>query len=214
MAEKARREGWWRGDDDVAQNPFARTAKRRQAFAVLGPAGSGKTTATQHAIETACQRGARILVTAPTGRLAATLRSKYPHLDVDTVHGAFLIFKPVQQTLELMFPYDLIIVEEVGQLSRNIFERLIQIWEAAEQLPTLVFVGDFWQLPGVEPTKASDSPLWHSARVAKRELKTLRRCKCETLKRKLQILRTGKPSVRQLHFILTGHIANRPSTSS
>ena len=63
--------------------------------------------------------------------------------EVDTVHGAFLVYKPVHQTLEVMLPYDLIIVEEVGQLSKNIFERIMQQWEAADRIPTLVFVGDF-----------------------------------------------------------------------
>ncbi len=90
-----------------------------------------------------------MLIVAPTGRLAATFRAKFPHLDVDTIHGAFHVWKPLQETMELMWPYDMIIVEEVGQLSQKIFERLMQLWEFAERLPTLVFVGDFWQLPGI-----------------------------------------------------------------
>jgi hypothetical protein len=75
------------------------------------------------------------------------------------------------------------------------------LWEYAEQLPTLVFVGDFAQLPGVESTKASDSPLWHG-RVRTRTLHTMRRCKCDVLRRKLEILRTAKPTVPQLRFIV------------
>ena len=148
-----------------------------------------------------------MLVLAPTGRLAATLRAKNPHLDVDTIHGALLVFKPIQETLELMLPYDLIVIEEVGQLSQALFERIMQLWEAAEQLPTIVFVGDFWQLPGVEPTKATDSPMWHSVRVKKRELYTMHRCKCKDLQHKLEILRTGKPSVKQLRDIKKNHKA-------
>ena len=118
-----------------------------------------------------------------------------------------MVYKPLQQTLELMFPYDLVIVEEVGQLSKAVFERLIHLWEAVELIPTLVFAGDFWQLPGVEPTKATDSPLWHSWRVAQRVLHTMRRCKCDKLRQTLEILRTGKPSVRQLMRIKKGHRA-------
>ena len=41
---------------------------------------------------------------------AATLREKCPDLDVDTMQGALLTYKPLQQTLELMIPYDLIVV--------------------------------------------------------------------------------------------------------
>ena len=147
LREKQKREGSWRGEDaseegdhdDKDKDPFKRQEReaRRPAMAVLGPAGSGKTTAVQAAIAQAHDElSARVLIVAPTGRLAATYRAKYPHLDVDTIHGAFMVYKPLQQTLELMFPYDLVIVEEVGQLSRGIFERLIHLWEAAEKIPT------------------------------------------------------------------------------
>lgn len=144
----------------------------------------------------------------PTGRLAASLREKFPDQDVDTIHGAFQLFKRLEDTLELMWPYDLVVVEEVGQLSRATFERLIQLWQATERTTTLVFVGDFWQLQGVEPTKALDSPHWHNPYVLRRrELHVMRRCKCEVLKEKLEILRTGKPSVRQFFYIMGGRKA-------
>ena len=92
-------------------------------------------------------------------------------------------------------------------MSRNIFERIIQQWEAADRIPTLVFVGDFYQLPGVDPTSALDSPLWHNVMVKKRELHTMLRCKCPELKKKLELLRVGKPSVPQLRSITRGHKA-------
>ena len=95
-------------------SPFPAAAAWRPAFAVLGPAGSGKSTAVSQAIQMAAAQGARVLVAAPTGRLAATLREKFPELEVDTVHGAFLIYKPVHQALEVLLPYDLIVVEEAG----------------------------------------------------------------------------------------------------
>ena len=95
----------------------------------------------------------------------------------------------------------------MGQLSRNIFERIIQQWEAEDRIPTLVFVGDFYQLPGVDPTSALDSPLWHNVMVKKRELHTMLRCKCPELKKKLELLRVGKPSVPQLRSIKSGHKA-------
>ena len=70
-----------------------------------------------------------------------------------------------------------------------------------------MFVGDFWQLPSVEPRRACHSQYWHSALLAKRELFTMRRCKCDLLRRKLEILRTAKPSAKHLRFILKGHKA-------
>ena len=100
---------------------------------------------------------------------------------------------------------------QVGQLSRSLYERLMQLWMAADMLPTLVFVGDFWQLQGVEPSKARDSPLWSNpVHMVRRELHTMQRCKCDELKKKLQILRIGKPSKQQLGMILRNHKA--PST--
>ena len=216
MHARTCREGAWKGEgpeeetetEKVRAAPaFAGPALASPAFAVLGPAGSGKTTAVHQAIREALELGARVLLTAPTGRLAATMREKFPELEVDTVHGAFLVFKPVQQTLEVMWPYDLVIVEEVGQLSKGIFERIMEQWMAADRLPTLVFVGDFFQLPGVEPTSALDSWMWHNVMLRKRELHTMMRCKCEKLRKTLEILRTGKPSVAQLREIKKGHKA-------
>ncbi len=216
MQTRARREGAWKGEgpeeetgmeEDRGAPAFAGPGLASPAFAILGPAGSGKTTAAHQAIREALELGARVLLTAPTGRLAATMREKFPDLEVDTVHGAFLVYKPVQQTLEVMWPYDLVIVEEVGQLSKSIFERIMEQWRAADELPTLIFVGDFFQLPGVEPTSALDSWMWHNVMVRKRELKTMMRRKCPLLRKTLEILRTGKPSVAQLREIKKGHKA-------
>ena len=206
-------EGVWKGDSEQPRaDPFAEynsSRNQRQAFTVLGPAGSGKTSCIEAAVEEVEKLGGKILIAAPTGKLAARFRQKYPHLAVDTIHGAFSLWKPLRETLELMLPYDLIIIEEVGQLSREIFERLIQLWLHAERLPTLVFIGDFWQLPGVDPSKAFDSPLWRMQMFRHRKLNVMRRCECKILESKLRFLRTGKPDKRGLEWILRGHKAPR-----
>ncbi|CAE7283076.1 pif1, partial [Symbiodinium sp. CCMP2456] len=175
-------------------SPFAPAVDGRSAYTILGPAGSGKTTTAHQVIRQVAANG-RVLLTAPTGRLAATLRERFPDLEVDTVHGAFLVHKPTQEAMEVLWPYDLIVVEEVGQPP------------AADRIPTLIFVGDFYQLPGVDPFNALDSPLWHSVLVKKRELHTMLRCKCPKLREKLELLRIGKPTVRQLMQIKAGHKA-------
>ncbi|CAE7905753.1 Helb, partial [Symbiodinium necroappetens] len=167
-------------------SPFAPAVAGRSAYAILGPAGSGKTTTVHQVIRQVVAANGRVLLTAPTGRLAATLRERFPDLEVDTVRGAFLVHKPAQEAMEVLWPYDLIVVEEVGQLSRTIFERIMEQWQAADRIPTLIFVGDFYQLPGVDPCNALDSPLWHSVLVKKRELHTMLRCKCPKLREKLE----------------------------
>ena len=56
----------------------------------------------------------------------------------------------------MMYNFDLIVVEELGQLSMEMFERLLSLWLQADSIPALVFLGDFAQLPGVESTRAVD----------------------------------------------------------
>ena len=111
-----------------------------------------------------------------------------------------------------MLPYDLIIIEEVGQLSQALFERIMQLWEAADQLPTIVLVGDFWQLPGVEPTNAKDSPMWHSVRVKKRKLYTMHRCKCKELQHKLDILLHCCIAMRPYYSYMTIQLHRCPAS--
>jgi hypothetical protein len=198
-------------EDDPAGVP---SIDSRKALAVTGPAGSGKSTCIETAVWQAHERGARVLIAAPTGRLASTLRSKFPGLDVDTIHGAFLIFRPEAQTIEMMQPYELVVIEEFAQISQYIFERLLRLWDAADRRPALVFCGDFCQLQGADPTKPNWSEAWSNGMVHHMNLRTMRRCKCSSLRWKLELLRAYKPTASQLRDILKKHRApkreNRP----
>jgi hypothetical protein len=177
----------------------------RTPYAVLGPAGSGKSTAIQVAMKICMEKDARVVLACPTRMLVATYRDKMPDLDVDSVHAVFGIFKPEQDTLDAMAFFDLVVIEEVGQLSCEVFERIMRLWDAAGRRPALVFVGDFAQLKGVEPSRALDSPRW--LQVMKFTLLHMRRCQCSELKWKLELLRTAKPTAQQLRQILRGHRA-------
>ncbi|OLQ05723.1 hypothetical protein AK812_SmicGene11056 [Symbiodinium microadriaticum] len=157
------------------------------------------------AIRRAAEAGANVGVACPTGMLASAYREKFPGLDVDTLHGMFLLHFPQEQTWDCMASFDLVVIDEVGQLSRTTFERILWLWDNADRRPALVFVGDFHQLRGMDPTRASDSPRWQ--RVVKRHLQTMRRCKCSALRWKLELLRTTKPSKDQLLRLLRGHRA-------
>ena len=55
--------------------------------------------------------------------------------------------------------FDLVVIDEVGQLSQWIFERLMRLWRHADRRPAFVFAGDFCQLRGVDPTRACDSDM-------------------------------------------------------
>ena len=71
-----------------------------------------------------------------------------------------MLYKDALEAMDLLSGYDLVIVDEVSQLSQSDFERIYQMWEAADKLPVLVFAGDFWQLPSVQGSQAKDSPHW------------------------------------------------------
>eukprot|EP00969_Alexandrium_andersonii_P261555 11563121-Alexandrium_andersonii.AAC.1 len=60
-----------------------------------------------------------------------------PGLDVESIHAAFHIFKPEQQTLDAVANYDLVVVEEIGFVAASLFERLMRLWEAAARRPAL-----------------------------------------------------------------------------
>ena len=115
------------------------------------------------------------------------------------------MFRPETETLDFMSMYDLVIIEEVGQLSAPVFSRIMRLWDSAGRRPFLVLVGDFAQLRGVEPSRAYESHRWHEVRVM--ELQTMRRCQCEALRWKLELLRDRKPSKAELRQILKSHKA-------
>ena len=172
---------------------------------VLGPAGSGKSTAVETALKQAVRNGAHVGVACPTGMLATQYKTRHPDLDIDTVHGMFAFHKMEVDTLDMMKPYDMLVIDEVGQLSTEQFERLLRLWDAADRRPALVFVGDFCQLTGVDGSTARESRRWPQMHIM--QLREMRRCKCEKLKWKLQLLRSATPSKQQLKKILKNHRA-------
>ena len=157
---KASAGDWDEGEGEPEEPSFTVDWSWDSAFAVLGPAGSGKSTTVMVAVEKARAAGARVVLACPTRMLVAAYRQKYPDLDVDSVHAVFQLFRPEHETLLSMATYDLAVLDEVSQISAAVFERLLRIWEAAGNQPALVFIGDFAQLKGVEPTQARDSPFW------------------------------------------------------
>ncbi|CAE7406987.1 unnamed protein product, partial [Symbiodinium pilosum] len=111
-------------------------------FCVLGPAGSGKSTV-EVAIRRAAEAGAHVGIACPTGMLASAYRVKFPGLDVDTLRGMFLLHLPQEQTWDCVSSFDMVVVDEVGQLSQQTVERLLWLWDNADRRPALIFLGDF-----------------------------------------------------------------------
>ena len=96
----------------------------------------------------------------PTAQLASTVRRKHPHVDVDTCAAAFYFYKSdATEHMDVLQQFDLIVIDEVSQLSDSQFERIFLMWVAADRMLALVFTGDFWLLPGLRDRIARDVAL-------------------------------------------------------
>lgn len=93
-------------------------------------------------------------------------------------------------------------------LTAEQFDRVAAMWSAADKLPCLLLVGDFWQLPVVDRTaKRCDESLLWQANVKVVNFREQVRCKDPDLKKKLSSLRTAVPTKRELKQILHAHRA-------
>ena len=173
-----------------------------------GPPGTGKTYVVHKEIRRWQEKGARILFVLPTGQLSSEMRAQHPGLDVDTFHGGLWFHKDISEALGIMTQYDLVILDEVSMLTASQFEKVVQMWQAADKLPAILLLGDFWQLPVVDKTarRCDESSQWRT-NVKVIHFTEQVRCKDKTLQKKLDALRTAVPSVRQLRQILRRHRA-------
>ena len=173
-----------------------------------GPPGTGKTYVVHQEIQRWKAKGARVLFVLSTGQLSSEMRARHPDLDVDTFHGGLWFYKDLSEALAIMTQYDLIILDEVSMLTDSQFEKAAQMWQAADKLPAILLLGDFWQLPVIDKTarRCDESPLWR-ANVKGVHFRGQVRCKDKTLQKKLDTLRTAVPSVAQLRKILKRHRA-------
>ncbi|CAE7293352.1 unnamed protein product, partial [Symbiodinium sp. CCMP2456] len=164
---------------------------RNSILVCMGGPGTGKTFVADHLVRVAVQRGCRVLYALPTGQLACRMRQRHPDIHVDTCAGAFLFYRPLSETIALMTEYDVVVIDEALQLSAEEFGRLHAMFLAAGRRLLLLLLGDDWQLPSIQPDRASDHPQWRFARTI--TLTEVRRCKCRQLQAKLDFLRYHKP---------------------
>ena len=193
--------------DQELEECITAAAEHKMLFA-SGPPGTGKTFVVHQQIDEWKRKGARVLFAVPTGMLASTVRARQPDIDVDTTWGAFLFHKPLQEAAAILTQYDLVVVDEVSMLTALQFQRLVELWKYAEQLPAVVLLGDFWQLPVMdrEAQRCELSPAWPT-HVKSFEFHEQVRCKSPALQKKLNLLRTSIPSKSQLKHILKNHRA-------
>jgi hypothetical protein len=199
-----------------ARNPEeedeAREETRKRAhhpIVCLGPPGTGKTSVVRAGIQEVLRTGGSVLFALPTAQLAEKMRSKLPSHDalrVDTFTAAFRLHLPAEEGIYSMYGYDMVVIDEISQLVREDFERIIQTWEMADQVPTLVFLGDKYQLPG-RGQRAWASTGWSKVSLKMHELHEVHRCKDEDFLKTLHTLRVSVPDVHLLNKILRNHKA-------
>lgn len=125
---------------DLTQHGDAQAAR-----AMLGPPGSGKSATLKALIAATSSCTERILLCTPTGALAEDYRPwQSEHIAVDTLDAAFQTWQP--EGAWLLLPYDLIIIDEIGFVDWQKFERVMWHWDHNGRWPVLLFAGDFEQL--------------------------------------------------------------------
>ena len=189
----------------LLQRPVHQAPREMRPLCVLGPAGSGKSTAVKVAIQKATEGGAHIGIACPTGVLASSYREELPDLDVDTLHGMFLLHLTKEQAYETMSPFDLIVIDEVGQLSRETFEKLMWLWDNADRRPPWSSWATFtsseaWTQP--EPRTARDGGKWSKGICAQCAAASAPSCNGSW-----NLLRSSKPSKSSCCACLRGHRA-------
>ena len=157
----------------------------------MGAPGTGKTFVVDYLIQVAVGRGLRVLCALPTGQLACRMRQRHLNIHVDTCHGAFGFFRPLQETLAFMADYDMVVIDEALQLSAEEFGRVDAMFLDTGKQALLVMMGDDWQLPSIHPERADSHPQWKFCQRI--DLFEVCRCKCPLLQEKLDFLRHHKP---------------------
>lgn len=117
---------------------------------VTGGPGTGKTTLVRAVIHILAQRGAQILLAAPTGRAAMRL-SESAKRDAYTIHR-LLKFNPARGGFEHngqnKLKADLLIIDETSMLDLPL---AFHLFSALEPTTSVMLVGDIDQLPSVGP---------------------------------------------------------------
>jgi|GEM_PF-3399856 len=138
-------------DHDLSEDQAAaiRMGLTSALSVVSGPPGTGKTTIIRGVARLARERGARILMCAPTARAAK--RMSVPDLPrPETIHRALAMtyggeFKFHERN---KLDYDLVIVDEASMLGNDLASALLK---AMPDNANLLIVGDSDQLPSIDP---------------------------------------------------------------
>ena len=134
-------------DYDENQIEAIRTALSSKVMLLTGGPGTGKTTTTLGIIMAFRERGAHILLAAPTGRAAKRL-SEATGMEAKTIHRLLEAKPPegYERNTENPLVGDVLIVDECSMIDIMLMYNLLK---AVPDSMTLILVGDVDQLPSV-----------------------------------------------------------------
>ena len=132
---------------DETQLKAIRAALENKVLVLTGGPGTGKTTTTLGIIRAYKESGAKILLTAPTGR-AAKRMSEVTHMEAKTLHRLLEMKPPqgFQRNEENPLVGDVLIVDECSMIDIILMNSLLK---AVPDNMTVILVGDVDQLPSV-----------------------------------------------------------------
>ncbi|SCX09513.1 UvrD-like helicase C-terminal domain-containing protein [Lachnospiraceae bacterium YSD2013] len=115
---------------------------------LLGKPGTGKTEFLRYIIEKYKANGKKVLATGSTGLAASNFAGG------KTIHSVIKFWPggkdyDYDECAEELFGIDLLIVDEVSTLDRQILWHLVKCLCKLEERPQIIFSGDFFQLPPV-----------------------------------------------------------------
>ena len=116
---------------------------------VLGKPGTGKSFTMQECIQFSIDNDLKTCVATPTGTLACTYKDLYgDKVTCDTIHSLFFfkchsnMSSSVNSSLSL---YDVIFIDEISQVSKDLFHHVIHTLSILSRRPILILCGDFCQ---------------------------------------------------------------------
>ena len=121
----------------------------RRFLLILGKAGTGKTFTMQQLIQYCLDNMLSVAVAVPTGTLACTYRERYQELvTCDTLHGFFNFSSDNNNGSRINWNiamYDIIFIDEISQVSVEMFHHIISTVDKVIRRPLVVMCGDFAQ---------------------------------------------------------------------
>ena len=149
------------------------------------------------------QRGGYVLFAVYTAQLASRVRERFARhpqlhqLRIDTCHAAFGLDMLI--AMPLLSQYQLIVVDEVSQLSGEQNDRILKLRNYADDVPAMAENGDRWQMAGFITSRPWDTLLWRKA-VYVTKLVQPYRCQDPEFPKILDMLRTAKPSAETWRY--------------